>query len=284
MFWDWIKPYLTNRKQKVVLNGASLEWSRVYSGVPQGSVLGPLLFSIYANDIPSIVDSQTLMFADDTKIVRRIQSQMDFHQFQQDINNLFAWSVKWQLKFNVSKCFRFHLGSDHPFGNYYLDGVQVSPTNTVKDLGVNIDSLLKFHKHTNLTVSKANRALRLIRKTFQCREQDTVVREKYAAQYIHFRIINRKNISSLPVISKNFTGEFYLHINNFLTRFLDEVSGNCGAIFDNMETCERNSCVRGYHVYKDIWDAVIGEELVLYVKGSPITEAIDMQLPLGKTG
>ena len=74
----------------------------------------------------------------------------------------------------------------------------------MKDLGVNIDSLLKFHKHTNLTVSKANCALRLIRKTFQCREQDTVVREKYAAQYIHFRIINPKNISSLPVISKKF--------------------------------------------------------------------------------
>ena len=131
----------------------------VYSGVPQGSVLDPLLFSIYVNDIPSVVDSQTLMFADDTKIFRQIQSQMDFHQFQQDINNLFARSVKWLLKFNGSKCFIFHLGPDHPFGNYYLDGIQVSPTNVVKDLGVTIDSLLKFHEHTNLTVSKANRVL-----------------------------------------------------------------------------------------------------------------------------
>ena len=53
-----------------------------------------------------------------------------------------------------------------------------------------------------------------------------------------------------------------MHIKNFLLRFLDKVSGNCGAIFDDMETCERNSCVHGYHVYKDIWNAVIGEELV----------------------
>ena len=90
------------------------------------------------------------MFADDTKI---FQSQMDFHQFQQDINSLFAWSVKWQLKFNVSKCFIFHFGPDHSFGNYYLDGIQVSPTNIVKYLGVTRDSLLKFHEHTNLTVS-----------------------------------------------------------------------------------------------------------------------------------
>ena len=98
---DWIKSFLTNRHQKVVLNGASSEWSRVYSGVPQGSVLGPLLFNIYVNDIPSVVNSETLMFADDTKIFRKIQSQSDFLQFQQDISNLLAWSVKWQLKFNV---------------------------------------------------------------------------------------------------------------------------------------------------------------------------------------
>ena len=79
-------------------------------------------------------------------------------------------------KIQCLKCFIFHLGPDHPFGNYYLDGIQVSPTNTVKDLGVTIHSLLKFHEHTNLTVSKANRVLGLIRKTFQCREQDMVTR------------------------------------------------------------------------------------------------------------
>ena len=102
----------------------------------------------------------------DTKIFRQIQSQMDFHQFQQDINNLFAWSVKWQLKFNASKCFIFHLCPDHSLGNYYLDGVQVSSTSIVKDLGVTMDSLLKFHEHTNLTISKANHVIGLIHKTF----------------------------------------------------------------------------------------------------------------------
>ena len=173
---DWIKSFLTNRQQKVVLNGASSEWSRVYSGVPQGSVLGPLLFNIYVNDIPSVVNSETLMFADDTKIFRKIQSQSDFLQFQQDISNLLAWSVKWQLKFNLSKCFIFHLGPDHFYGDYYLDGVQISPNSIVRDLGVTMDYYLKFHEHTNLTITKANRVLGLIRKTFYCREPDMITK------------------------------------------------------------------------------------------------------------
>ena len=87
----------------------------------------------------------------------------------------------------------------------------------------------------------------------------TVVREKYTVQNIHFKIIDHKKFSSLLVIDEKFYGWiFNACIKLFLPWFqLD----NCGAIFDNMEVCERNSCVRGYHIYKDIWDAVIGEEL-----------------------
>ena len=67
-FLDWIKFFFVNHHQKVVLNGVSSNWSTVHSGAPQGSVLGPLLFIIYVNDIPSLIDSQILMFADGTKI------------------------------------------------------------------------------------------------------------------------------------------------------------------------------------------------------------------------
>ena len=116
------------------------------------------------------------MFADDTKIFRKIQSKSDFLQFQQDINNLFTWSVKWQLKFNILKCFIFHLGPDHSYGDYYLDGIQILPNTTVKDLGVTMDCYLKFHEHTNLTVTKTNRVLGLIRKTLNCREPDMITK------------------------------------------------------------------------------------------------------------
>ena len=100
----WIKDFLIGRKQRVVLNGYSSNWSVVHSGVPQGSVLGPLLFSIYVNDIPSVVKSPVLLFADDTKIFRSIQCKDDYLQLQNDINKLLEWSSIWQLKFNISKC------------------------------------------------------------------------------------------------------------------------------------------------------------------------------------
>ena len=141
---DWIKLFLVNRRQKVVLNGVSSNWSTVHSGVPQGSVLGPLLFIIYVNDIPSLIDSQILMFADDTKIFREIKTRADFTQFQKDIDYLLAWSVKWQLKFNISKCYILHLGTSHSYGDYYLDGNRITVSDITRDLGVMVDSSLKF--------------------------------------------------------------------------------------------------------------------------------------------
>ena len=82
---DWIKSFLTNRQQKVVLNGASSKWSRVYSGVPQGSVLGPLPFNIYVNDIPSVVNSEILMFADDTKNLEKSSLNQIFSNFSKTL-------------------------------------------------------------------------------------------------------------------------------------------------------------------------------------------------------
>ena len=112
----------------------------MYSGVPQGSVLGPLFFNIYVNDIPSIIDSQTLIFADDTKIYREVKSKADFLQFQEDINCLLDWSTQWQLKFNISKCHILHLGPSHSYGDYYLDGNKITTESSVRDLGVTIDN------------------------------------------------------------------------------------------------------------------------------------------------
>ena len=119
---QWINDFLWNRTQQVLLNGQKSSTTCVTSGVPKGSVLGPVLFTLFVNDIPSMVSSPTFMFADDTKIFRCVGSNDDHSALQNDLNLLYEWSVRWQLNFNISKCKHIHLGPIHGYGPYYLNG------------------------------------------------------------------------------------------------------------------------------------------------------------------
>ena len=100
----WIESFLRGRRQRVVLRNGFSTWKEVTSGVPQGSILGPLLFLFYVNDIPDIVSSTAKMFADDTKVYRKISSKADCDSLQSDLNELAAWSKRWLLEFNAEKC------------------------------------------------------------------------------------------------------------------------------------------------------------------------------------
>jgi len=96
----------------------------VTSGVPpQGSVLGPLLFSLFVNDLSSIVSSSLVLFADDAKICHSIQSDSDYLQLQQDLDNLFKWSQDWQLCFNVTKCKVLHISFNQPYREYRFEEI-----------------------------------------------------------------------------------------------------------------------------------------------------------------
>ena len=100
----WIKGWLTNRKQRVCINGNKSDWGNVTSGVPQGSVLGPLLFIIYINDLDVGISSSISKFADDTKIGRIIESPADSEALQRDLDQLSSWARCWQMEFNIDKC------------------------------------------------------------------------------------------------------------------------------------------------------------------------------------
>jgi len=102
---EWIKSWLTNRKQRTVLNGCCSEWSYVISGVPQGSVLGPLLFVIFISDLDDCTKSISIMlkFADDTKLGNISVTEEDRENLQTTINDLLSWSDKWCMLFNVPK-------------------------------------------------------------------------------------------------------------------------------------------------------------------------------------
>ena len=94
---NWVRDWLSGRKQRVVVEGEESSWRPVISGVPQGSVLGPILFLIYINDLENEIGSNILKFADDTKMFRRVESQEDRHQLQSDLNKLLKWAEKWQM-------------------------------------------------------------------------------------------------------------------------------------------------------------------------------------------
>ena len=100
----WIKSFLSNRKQQVVLEGTKSDKDDVLSGVPQGTVLHPLLFLTYINDMPSHTESDVRLFADDSLLYREIRNTNDSIQLQEDLNALESWEKKWLMRFNLSKC------------------------------------------------------------------------------------------------------------------------------------------------------------------------------------
>ena len=143
---NWIREWLAGRRQRVILNGSNSEWRPVISGVPQGSVLGPLLFLLYINILdPYVIHLIEIIskFADDTKVGNRITSPEDRNKLQSAINNLCNWAEKWQMKFNEDKCKVIHMGRSNPRYDYEMNGLLLQSSNCEKDVGVYV-SLLYF--------------------------------------------------------------------------------------------------------------------------------------------
>jgi Reverse transcriptase (RNA-dependent DNA polymerase)/Endonuclease-reverse transcriptase len=168
---NWIEDFLVGRRQRVGVGGTFSGWMQVMSGVPQGSVLGPVLFVCYINDMPDTVRSFLYMYADDTKMFRRIDSDLDRIALQQDLNRLAEWAQKWQLRFNVGKCHIMHIGGKGVSGQYVMKtetfGEQIlEETSQEKDLGIWITNTLKPSTHIAHAVNKANQLLGLIRRSF----------------------------------------------------------------------------------------------------------------------
>ena len=122
--YGWIESYLSQRSQRVILDGRHSDWVPVLSGVPEGSILGPLLFTCYVADLPSQIQTCSLSYADDVKIFHRIGSAADVDSLQADLNRLCDWSKIWRLKLNPAKCrtITFTLRSSPIVSRYVLDG------------------------------------------------------------------------------------------------------------------------------------------------------------------
>ena len=173
--YEWISDWLRNREQRVVLLGSCSRWIKVKSGVPQGSVLGPLLFLIYINDIDELVSSNLLKFADDTKIVSVVSNKNDIDKLQQDLRNVCKWSKDWLMLFNVEKCKIMHIGNNNKKAIYEMDGKILEEVTEERDLGVIIQNNLKCDKQCAKSVSTANRILGMIKRTFCYLDKDVVL-------------------------------------------------------------------------------------------------------------
>ena len=99
----WLSTWLTKRSQRVVVDGYESKYAMVISGVPQGTVLGPVMFLLYINNINNNISSLLRLFADDCIIYRTIKSEQDHLQLQQDLHTVYEWSQKWQMHFNINK-------------------------------------------------------------------------------------------------------------------------------------------------------------------------------------
>ena len=164
---DWIRAFLLGRTQRVRINEATSAKERVLSGIPQGSILGPVLFTIFINDLPDLVQSNCKIFADDTKLYN---ISTNHTTLQRDLNSLQEWSDTWNLQFNVTKCHVMYYGKTNPKQKYFMKSeeqeIEIDVCEEEKDLGVTFEPQLSFDTHINKIINKANQMIGLIKRTF----------------------------------------------------------------------------------------------------------------------
>ena len=161
---------MTNRTQQVKVNGSSSEPVKVTSGVPQGSVLGPVLFLIYFNDLPDTIAAIMKLFADDATIYRCISTIEHVQEFQVSVDQSETWAEIWEFFFNLKKCKHLHVGSRYQPTTYTMkseqEQIEIEKVSSEKVLGVIMDKALKFSEHISTKINKANRNLGIVFRTF----------------------------------------------------------------------------------------------------------------------
>ena len=169
----WIEAFLGHRKQQVLLDGCRSHQADVISGVPEGTVLGPLLFLAFINDLPeSVKASDPRLFADDCLLYKLINCDADAESVQQDLLALEEWERKWQMKFHPEKCQVIHISTNKRHERhtvYRLHGHTLEAVDSGKYLGLTISDDFSWHRHVDAVAAKASRTLGFLRRNLgQC--------------------------------------------------------------------------------------------------------------------
>ena len=166
---QWISCFLKERIQQVVVDGTMSDSVEVESGVPQGTVMGPLLFLLFINDLPQQVTSEARLFADDCLLYRAVRTPEDHYALQRDLENLHSWSITWGMSFNANKCYVMALTNKKQPSSflYSLGGCVLSKVPSTTYLGVTIREDLQWENHISGITAKANRTLGFLRRNLR---------------------------------------------------------------------------------------------------------------------
>ena len=164
---NWIKTYLSNRTQKVKINGVSSSIINVTSGVPQGSHLGPILFNVFINDLTTKIKyCKYLLYADDMKIYKELNCINDVELIQVDINSVQQWCKINFMHLNVDKCsvVTFSKKLNVINSNYHIDDISLRRKTSIIDLGIKLDTKLNFNEHIDAMNNRGHRMLGFIKR------------------------------------------------------------------------------------------------------------------------
>ena len=175
---QFISSFLHERNQKTRVGQSVSNAVQLTSGIVQGSCLGPLLFLIYINDVTAIFDElvKPKLFADDLKLYTSVKSNDDCKLLQANLDKLAQWANDWQLKISSTKCCVLDIGRKTDAVNCYIDGQLLPSVDQVNDLGITLDSKLRFSIHINKIVKKSITRANLILKCFYSRDTSTLIK------------------------------------------------------------------------------------------------------------
>lgn len=291
--YRWLSSYISNRSQIVVIAGFKSDSVAVTSGVPQGSLLGPLLFNIYINDVGNcFLNSQTILYADDMKIFSPINSIEDCQKLQDDLQRLNTYCIAHCLEINISKCFvvRFTRNKNIFIYEYSINYLPLSTRSESRDLGVILDSKLNFNKHIDHIVTNASSMLGfVIRSCKQFNDLSTFkilyfsyVRSilEYASQVWNPGYAVHKN--RIESVQNRFLR--YLNYRSFRSHASNKDSAN----FYNMQTltCRRNiaDSVMLFKIAHSLVDSPdLLQRLSFHVPYRNSRQSLTFHLPICKT-